>query len=411
MATRGPIVPGQLGSIPPAQISPSAYLGGRLEEVRQKHKVPALAGVLVRAGGDTVAGRAVGERKWDLSDTASSNKVTQEDRFCIGSVSKPFTGYLLAYLVQQRQDFSWATRIRDVFPEFTSPAFQRRYRIRTGYLDRTISELMSHDAALPYAPSNGFEMQVYRANLTGALKDEYATAASLEVRRYNYVVTSLQDAPQPLAGPEIVYGGGCIIAAAMAERLTGKSYEELMQTHVFGPLGMTRTGLGRLATNATPDGLWEHVANPSTGTITPDATAILLQEDFHSHGPAGAVRTTHADMARFITANLSESGKPKTVVSDTTLRQAHGQPDPAESLYTRGGWHRGGSGSAWYVKHNGDNCRSRAELRIFPALNHGYAAMTNVSNGCAEGKNIGADAVADTLAVLKDMHDRWDTLF
>ena len=61
--------------------------------------------------------------------------------------------------------------------------------------------------------------------------------------------------------------------------------------------------------------------------------------------------------------------------------------------------------------HNGDNCRSRAELRIFPELNHGYAAMANVSNGCVDGKkNIGADAVAGALTVLKDMHDRWNTL-
>lgn len=410
MASFNPTVPAQPGGASP-QISPSVYLGARLEEVRREHGVPALAGVLVRAGGDTVAGRAVGERKWDLSDTASSNKIQQEDRFCIGSVSKPFTGYLMAYLVQQRPDFGWTTRIRDVFPEFAVPAFQRRYRIRSAYLDRTLAELMSHNAGFPYAPANGYEMQVYRANLSGAFKDEYASAASLEVRRYNYVVTSLQDAPVAVPGPDIVYGGGCIIAAAMAERLTGKSYETLMQTHVFEPLGMTRTGLGRLASNGTPDGPWEHVADPASGTITPDATAILPQENFHSHGPAGAVRTTHADMARFIAANLSESGKPKAVVSDTTLRQAQALPDAAESQYTRGGWHRGGSGTGWWVKHNGDNCRSRAELRIFPALNHGYAAMSNVSNGCADGKNVGADAVAGALAVLKDMHDRWNTLF
>ncbi|MCU0635419.1 MAG: beta-lactamase family protein, partial [Gemmatimonadaceae bacterium] len=201
------------------------------------------------------------------------------------------------------------------------------------------------------------------------------------------------------------------IAAVMAERLTGKSYEQLMQEEVFGPLGMTHTGLGRLATSTAPDGLWEHNANPTTGVITPDATAIMPQEDFHSHGPAGAIRTTHVDMAKFITANLSESGKPKTVVSDTTLRQSHERPDTAESRYTRAGWERVSSTTGFSVRHNGDNCRSRAELRVFPTQNHGYAAMTNVANGCADGKHIGAEAVSATLAVLKDMHERWSTLF
>jgi len=402
--------PGTIGPQPSRGISPALYLKGHLEAIRTKHGVPALAGVLVRDGGDTVAGCAVGVRKWDAAAT-NANAAKQTDEFCIGSVSKPVTGYLMSYLVQQRADLTWTTRIRDVFPEFASPAFRTRYRIRTTYLDTTLEQLMTHNARLPYAPKHGFEMLVYRGNLTGALRDEYTTADSLAVRRYNYVVTSLQDAPELEPGPDIVYGGGCIIAAAMAERLTGKSYAQLVQEHVFGPLGMSRTGLGRLATNSTPDGLWEHNANPTTGVITPDATAIMPQEDFHSHGPAGAVRTTHADMARFITANLSESGKPKTVVLDATLRESHVQPDAAESLYTRAGWKRSGSGTNWRVSHNGDNCRSRAELRIFPPKNYGIAAMTNVSNGCADGTHIGAAAVAEALTALQDMHDRWTTLF
>jgi len=60
------------------------------------------------------------------------------------------------------------------------------------------------------------------------IRDEYTTADALAVRRYNYVVTSLQDAPVTEPGPDIIDGGGCIIAAAMAERLTGKSYAPLV---------------------------------------------------------------------------------------------------------------------------------------------------------------------------------------
>lgn len=410
MASRTPNRP-PIGRNNTPRLSPAAYLNSKLDHIRKTHGVPALAAVLVRDGGDTVLGLAIGQRKSDLAATASANVVQQTDRFCIGSVSKPFTGYLMARLVQQRSDLAWTTRIRDVFPEMTSEAFRTRYRIRASYLDRTLEQLMSHSADLPYAPVNGFEMTVNRTGLSGAFRTEYATADSLAVRRYNYVLTSLQDEPVPSPGSSIVYGGGCIIAAAMAERLTGRSYEQLMRDEVFEPLGMSRSGLGRLATNSTPDGLWEHNSNPSTGAITPDATAIELVENFHSHGPAGAIHSTHADMARFITANLSESGKPKSVVNDATLRQSHERPDAGESTFTRAGWQRTGSGTSFCVKHNGDNCRSRAELRVFPGENHGYAAMTNVSNGCADGAHIGADAVAATLSLLKQMNDEWETLF
>jgi len=410
MASRTPNRP-PIGRDNTPRLLPAAYLNKMLNDIRTSHGVPALAAVLVRDGGDTVLGLAIGQRKSDLSATASANVVQQTDRFCIGSVSKPFTGYLMARLVQQRSDLAWTTRIRDVFPEMTSEPFRDRYRIRSSYLDKTLEQLMSHNADLPYAPANGFEMTVNRTALSGAFRTEYTTADSLAVRRYNYVVTSLQDEPKPSPGPSIVYGGGCIIAAAMAERLTGKSYEQLMEDEVFGPLGMSRSGLGRLATNDTPDGVWEHNSNPSTGVLTPDASATELVENFNSHAPAGAIHTTYADMARFIAANLSESGKPKTVVNDATLRQSHEKPDAGESGYTRAGWHRVGSGTGFSVRHNGDNCRSRAELRVFPGQNHGYAAMTNVSNGCADGKHIGAEAVADTLALLKQMHDDWNTLF
>jgi hypothetical protein len=115
-------------------------------------------------------------------------------------------------------------------------------------------------------------------------------------------------------------------------------------------------------------------------------------------------------LGRFIAANLSESGRPKAVVSDATLRQAHAKPDAAESNYTRGGWERRGSGTAWYVGHNGDNCRSRAEVRVLPGQNVGYGAMANVSNGCRAGAHIGADAVDEMLDVLEDMHANWAAL-
>jgi CubicO group peptidase (beta-lactamase class C family) len=266
-------------------LGPAVHLAGKLAAVRERHGVPALAAVLVRDGGNTVVARAGGVRKWDASHTSTANAVRQDDVFNIGSVTKPFTGYLIAHLVQQRADFAWTTTIGDVFPELASPAFRARYRVRQEYLGRTVEQLMSHNAGLPYAPANGYEMVANWPALTGAFQQEYATAASLDARRYNYLLTSLQDAPEPAPGPAIVYGGGSIICAAMAERLTGQRYEDLMAQLVFGPLGMTRSGFGRLARNAVPDGVWEHVSDPSTGAITPSADAILPQIDFTRTAP------------------------------------------------------------------------------------------------------------------------------
>ena len=98
MASRTPNRP-PIGRNNTPRLSPAAYLNSKLDDIRTTHGVPALAAVLVRDGGDTVIGLAVGQRKSDLAATLSANVVQQSDRFCIGSVSKPFTGYLMARLV------------------------------------------------------------------------------------------------------------------------------------------------------------------------------------------------------------------------------------------------------------------------------------------------------------------------
>src|SRR6266478_1759407 len=111
-----------------------------------------------------------------------------------------------------------------------------------------------------------------------------------------------------------------------------------MKKHVYGKLGMTRSDFGRVATSTTPDGIWGHRHNPLDGSITPDQWTTTVAWGFHSHAPAGAVSSTAEDVARFIAANLPQSGKPKLGVSDIELIRAQEQPDPAESTFSRAGW-------------------------------------------------------------------------
>jgi CubicO group peptidase (beta-lactamase class C family) len=203
--------------------------------------------VLVRDGGDTVVARARGVRKWDVDHGAASNQVRNDDKFNVGSISKPFTGYLMAYLVQSGE-LAWTTTIGDVFPELQSPSFLTRYGIRPSYVSKTLEQLMTHNADLQYAPLNGGDWGAFRINDSPWLYAEYSTTESELLRRYNYVLTALQDPPVIVPGINVQYSGGSVICGAMGERTTGQAYESLMQSHVYDKLGMTRSGFGRLAT-------------------------------------------------------------------------------------------------------------------------------------------------------------------
>ena len=377
--------------------TPQQYLDQKVQEILDAHGVPAIAAVLVRDGGNTKTISVKGVRKWDVSHTAPGNQIQLHDRFSLGSVSKPVTGYLAAYLVQTGS-LSLGTTIRQVFPEFQNSWCRRGYGMRDYFLEKTVEQLMCHMAELQYAPLQGYESLF--GNFTPQNTSGYSNEAAEMFRRYLYTIVAQQDPELPSnAPPGERYSGGCIIVAAMAERLLNLSYQKLLKTHVFTPLGMNDSGVGRLCTSSAPDGTWQH--SWMNSQIVPAQFAMTPQFDFHSHNPAGAVYMSAPDAAKFIEANLSENGKPKLVASDEFLRQSHALGSPVTNA-SKGGW--GISGNK--VWHNGDNGASYAYLRVTPSENWGAAAFTNVSSG-----QKGQLAVDETISALRTMHQNWATLF
>ena len=253
---------------------------------------------------------------------------------------------------------------------------------------------MMHNADLPYAPANGYEI-VGRITNTPSHVDEYSTIESEVLRRYNCVVTSLQDAPVVVPGNQILYGGGSVIAAAMAERATGQTYEALLQQHVYDKLGMTRSGIGRLATTAVPDGVWLHRAGTS-GNPLPEPWMTSKAQTFTSHNPDGGVNMSAPDMGRFIAANLF-GGKPNPVLSELTLGAAQDRSAFQETPCARSGWF----GDATKLEHNGFNDFMWADLRIYPEQNYGVGVMTNVGGPASSA---GASAVFEMIGILEEMH-------
>ena len=73
------------------------------------------------------------------------------------------------------------------------------------------------------------------------------------------VKEGLAKAPQHKPGTLYEYSNlGYVIAGAITEKVTGKSWEQAMRDEVFGPLGMTSVGFGGTGTPGQVDQPWGH---------------------------------------------------------------------------------------------------------------------------------------------------------
>jgi len=194
----------------------AAASAGELDELLAKaledRSVPAMTVLVIRDG--RIAEQAVrGVRAAGGQDPARL-----DDSWHIGSDGKAMTATLIARLVE-RGTLSWSAPLKSMLPALS---------MRPEYADVTLVELLSHRAGLP---PNVDE------KLIEATRDD---PRPLMLLRQIYAKQALNDAPVGPPRADASYSNsGYMIAAAIAERATGKPYETLMREEVFAPLGMT----------------------------------------------------------------------------------------------------------------------------------------------------------------------------
>ena len=202
----------------------------------------------------------------------SPEELTGNDLVHIGSNTKAMTSTMLATLVADGTFVNgWQTTIAQVFPELVT-------EIHSGYHSVTLWQLTSHTG--------------------GLLRDARLWWAhpELEIRERRYAILR-ENLARPPAGPVGTFrysNLGYMVAGAMAEKLTGKSWETLMQERLFAPLGMSSAGFGAPGTPNEVDQPWGH-RRAAGGAWVPaqfDNAAAL--------GPAGTVHVSIADWAKFI---------------------------------------------------------------------------------------------------------------
>jgi len=329
-----------------------------LEAIRAKHKLPALAAAVV-VDGKVVVTNAVGVRRHGVA-----TKVTPEDKFHIGSVTKSMTATVAAMLVEKGK-ISWTTTIGESFAEFAD--------IHSDYRGVTLEQLLANRGGVPGKPPPTLWAKAWQATGTPA------------EQRSAFIKGILAREPEANPGTKYIYSNqGYTIAGVMLEKASGKTWEELMRTMLFEPLGMTSTGFGPPASVGQVDQPWGHTkgttgikpVSPGPGADNPLAIS-----------PANAVHCSLTDLAKYAAFHMAgERGESKLLKAETfkKLHQPVGDDYALGWIVLERKWAGGRA-----LMHNGSNTMFYVVVWMAPAKNCAVIVATNIgvdeaAAGCDE---------------------------
>lgn len=363
---------------PANAVSLDALLKPRLA----RHNLPALAAAVVIQGKIVAAG-AVGTRR-----AGHDMPVTLDDRFHIGSDTKAMTALLAGMMVESGK-LRWDTTVGEVYPELTSAM---KGEIKTVRLD----QLLSHASGIP-SDNDAFDRLVARSFSQLDL--------NLDELRYwlikQVVIRPLQSRP----GERFAYSNmGYVLAGAMIERIAGATWEELVATRIFDPLGLNSAGFGPQSSLGRVDAPLGHRIRPD-GTLKP-MLAGPNGDNPNILGPAGTAHLSILDFARWAGWNAGQGRRGPPLVSTATLRKLQApvidippRPDAKPGTPPPGRYGLGWGTVAVpfapepLVFHGGSNEMNLAYIMLRPATDFAMVMAANVSGPVAdEGlRTVGAE--------------------
>ncbi len=254
--------------------------------------------------------------------------------FEIGSVTKVFTGLLLAEMTERKM-VALDDPVRKYLPEGKVPA------PKEGEQEIRLVDLSSQTSGLPRMPNN------FRPKDPTNPYADYDAEKLYEFLRQQTLVR------KPDAAYLYSNLGVGLLGQALALR-AGKSYEEAVREMICGPLGLqdTRVKLtgemrARLASGHNGDG--DPVPN----------------WDLDALAGAGALRSTTDDLLKFIAAQINPTGELAPAINlSHEVRAKTGTPPGSIALNWhilpdgKWYWHNGGTGG--YSSHIGFNTEAKA---------------------------------------------------
>jgi CubicO group peptidase (beta-lactamase class C family) len=328
-----------------------------LEIIRKKYNFPALAVVVVKDG--KICDRAaVGIRK--LGDPTP---VTIDDRFHIGSCTKSMTATLTAMFIEEGK-LHWDTTIAEIFPELKG-------KMDKQYETATVEQLLTQRGGVPGEPP------------AEAWKRAWEQKGAPIQQRYELIQAVLTQPPAAAPGTKYIYSNqGYTIVGAMLEKISGKSWEDLITEKLFKPLHMDSAGFGPPGTVGKTDQPWGHTRT-SLPTQNDNPPAIA---------PAGRVHCSLDDLARYTIFQM-EGERNGGLLKAETFRKLHTPPEGGNYacgwVVLKRGWAGGNA-----LMHNGSNTMWYLVMWLAPEKDFSVVVATNTG---ADNAAKGCDDIASAM--------------
>lgn len=286
---------------------------------------------------------------------------TEHTLFEIGSITKVFTGILLAEM-SEAGDVSLDMPIARLFPA-------GRNAPQVGDTPIQLWHLSAHASGLPGIPTNMPAVQSddpymgYTTDLMYDFLDEVTPARAPESSyEYSNLATGL--------------------LGRLLEQPANKTWAELIAARIFDPMGMTESFV------VTDEAIELRIAKPSTEGLS---AARWGGED--ALAPCGAIVSSMSDMLKFANENLQPRDPESTLAKG--LRTAHQLRfiDPQSGMAVGLGWHFNPDGTTLW--HNGSTGGFSSMMLIDKSRG---SAVVVLSNGAAAGDiTLAGDAIMGWL--------------
>lgn len=315
----------------------SKQISQALSELVKDSKAPGIVAAISSSAGIIAIGSA-GVRK-----AGTNTKFTINDQVHLGSCGKAMTSTMIATLVAEGK-LSWDTKLVEAIPELSTT-------IHRDYHDITLWQLLTHRAGIQKNVKNwgSHSRKEIKARRLAILKDNLKKPESYVNGEFNYS------------------NFGYMIAACMAEKVTGLSWEILMKQRVFDPLEMRSAGFGSPGTAKLIDQPWGHEKSGSKWKPS-------YEDNPEALGPAGRIHCSVQDWAKFLALQLT--------VSNPILEKEY-----LDKLIEPTGFYAAGWGVAtetdqpWgkgiVLVHSGSNAVWYCSVTVAPSLNRAYLVATN----------------------------------
>lgn len=297
---------------------------------------------------------------YGVRSVTTGEKTDENTLFAIASNTKAFTVAALGILIDEGK-LTWETKVIDIIPEF---------RLYSAYVteDFNIKDLLSHRSGLgegagdlmSWPDSAMFTTEEIIHNL------RYLKQASSFRTKYDY--------------DNLLY----IVAGEVVARVSGMSWEDLVEARIMGPLGMDGSSTSFKRLKDRDNIIDAHV--PVNGKLQ-----VVSKQEGKIHNSVGGIYSNISDMSKWVIMQMNRGRYGPNLEKQIFTEEVHREMWTPQTIRTVGsdtpyrtsfaayglGWNLTDINGHLQVYHTGTHSGIVTRVTMLPGLRLGIIVLTN----------------------------------